>query len=193
MVLPATVCWWDARDCSYQLWENHRTFTERCDTLRLIQNENYVERKELRREIPAAFIIRRFFDDNGIDIGDKIPNELVCNVDFGDIRKAFKFHNTVNSYRHDLYSKMLSAYFNLDVLMKVYDDPTQRKIYKWGTNLGYTIVASMWKNGLASYSNWSLMDEEEKNAESERAETPVIWSPMTHQTLLKLRDHISDA
>ena len=150
------------------LWNDHHTFVERCDILQRMRDEWLA--KSLSFQLPMALVIRRFLDENKITVGDEIPEEPLCTIPMDEINQAFVFHNQLTSYRHDMYSKILSAYFSTEVLKKDYNKTSSGRRYTWVTSPDYLDLSRSCTDNLISYSNWSLMNGEENIDECERAD-----------------------
>ncbi|KAJ3033344.1 hypothetical protein HK097_004888 [Rhizophlyctis rosea] len=69
--------------------------------------------KRLRKE--KSHIINRFFADNKIAIGERLPNQPRATFTAEQVDHHFKFHNKPQDMRDSLYSRMLKAFFGVQV------------------------------------------------------------------------------
>lgn len=73
-------------------------------------------------------IVNRLFEDNGVEVGQKLPDEPKVTFTLAEVKVAFTFHNKPTDMRKNLIKRMLETYFDIE---KAYVPEVELKDGKW--------------------------------------------------------------
>lgn len=136
------------------LFNTNRNFLDQCEYLQL--SDHQIVRKNVEREMPSALVIKQFFLDNQMILGDVVPMKPVCTTPHAIVRKSFNFHNPITSFTHDRYSKMLNAYFGMPVYERYKEG--KKNVYKYKTKETYVEFAKFCKEWMKIYDDSFVLE-----------------------------------